>query len=435
MFIILAILTINSCSVINKDIRRTDMVLLEAENSTDITVMPKIKQTPAYIVFKKTTKINLAEGTLSEMIKRDFSVSSNMRNLEYFALIKKKGRVLRRIEPYKLVFDQKTRQGMSPSLLGSRLFLNIPPINPELEIEIVASFEWVDLRWMDPVLLEEPEYTKTSQLNIKIPFGIEMHFQAARKQPIDLTPVSTQIFKELWKNDPLSAGVGTNAAFSIKEDDSLDLNRDGLLQMYLSFFTTSGSENFLSSFDSWESVSKFLYERIDRLDFPSQSIVAFTKADIENEAHQKVIKIFEFLSDIQIFGGASDFKNQSVQPASRTLLKKSGSAYDVVILGKALLQSLNIPCEIMAFSDAILDHPPIKAFPTPAAFTKVLLLVKANDQEYIFDPLAPKEYLENKRSPGHALPINAAGSGLVYFEEHPFTYEEIENIRSQSVGL
>lgn len=359
-------------------------------NDTNIIYIPKKANTAPYLIFEKKTKIAFKNLNAPMPYRQRLLLDNNMRNVVYSANIERDGKVLRAFPSQKEYGPaiNSNQKALSAPKLSS--VINIPYIDNNEDICITLRYEWMDPRWLLPIMLEESLPTKDAVVSIEVPYGITMNFQASvQREPITLMPYITEAVEStLWGDGKHHKGPGSKYIFKYSNNLQKNENKNlsDLMQLYVSF-ESPFSSNQNSSFDSWNKLSSFIYNKIDRFDAPQASIEKLSEELVKGEEKDddKIRSVFNYLKE-KIENQCSDvgFMFQEVGPAPRTFVRKYGTPFDLAILGKAMLSSLGIESQILLVSNVNIN-PKIDFF-TPSIFNDVILAVIKKDKKYYFNP-------------------------------------------------
>src|SRR5690606_10622522 len=113
----------------------------------------------------------------------------------------------------------------------------------------------------------------------------------------------------------------------------------------------------------------------------------FTKKEfhIASSDEEKINQVFSFLREIEKRQIDNPLFDQRAQPATRTFIRRYGSALDIAILGKAMLLSMGVNADILAVSDKRYN-PKLTSFYSPTLFNTAILAAYIGAKPYFFDP-------------------------------------------------
>lgn len=350
--------------------------------------VPENQKTQSYLLFDQKDRYHFGNASNTAGYKIETLVDPLMRNFFMQAVIEKNGKALRKYIAQKnatsVLSDKKTT--WSPA--RPKMIVNIPYLNPGEEVVINTTYEWMDTRFLPPIFFQEDERGADSSIVLDVPYGITLHFKATiDRNSVSLVPKSLPKDHKQWANKDNQAGLGMRYLWqSTPQHQSTSPNKADFLQMFLAFDTPVRNDN-LIKFDNWSEISKYLYNRIDRYDLASSDIQNFAHEHVKGlENVAKVKAIFSFLrNDVERRSALGSFNEQPAQPATRTFIRRFGSAFDIVILGKAMLESVGIDSAIVVASDKRFN-PNISNFFTPALFSSVLLKATTAEGTFYFDP-------------------------------------------------
>lgn len=404
---------------------------------TRMTFISESKRAPSHVMVQKHDRYSFKNPQMLGAFKKEILINPLMRDLIMTAQVKKNGEILREFVAKKnatsLLSDNKTT--WSPS--SSKLSLIIPFLLDGEELFITTSYEWMDIRWMKPVLMQEDGPLTKSTLALEVPYGITLHFKTAKDGlGYEFVPLNEPIEKPEWAQENNHGGMGMRYLWQAEEhDQSLSAEESKQLQLYLSFETSTQREN-LASFDNWTLVSSYLYDRIDRYDMPSAEIRDFVAQENKRfkSPQEMIARLLSFLSsDIEKRPTLMPLQDQNAQPASRTFARRFGSPLDIAILGKALFQSHGIDADLMAVSHRRFN-PNINDFFSPALFHSIILAIHTDHQTIYYDPASPGsgyDQLSPDLQGQHALTIRPKEAELVLL---PFASAN-NNIKTYSYQL
>lgn len=403
---ILGCVTLRKSQSLSEDFKEPYVI----DNEVNITFMPNKDKSIPYLIYEKNTHFLVPTTNKSKPLVKEFIINTNMRNVEFFARIKKNGKIIKKIDSQK---TQSTILGTKKNAWSSnrsKLSIIVPYVAPNEEVVITTRYEWMDIRWFPQVELEEPQYTKNAKLILEVPYGVTMHFQATEnKVSKEFLPNSINIEKSQWGDAKQKLGMGIRHEFIYNNKNPYSLiekSKSDQLSVFLAFETSFPIDT-AAFFDSWDKVSGYLYNKIDRFDAYNNDIKNFTLAKAKDitDIKEKVASVFAFLKNhIENRSVDNGFESQEVQTAGRTFQRKTGSCYDIAILGKAMFSSINIPSELVAVGNRQ-KNPKITFF-SPALFNDIVLAVYINNEVYYFDPNQSFDHLNQ-------LPPNLQGQNAL----------------------
>lgn len=369
--------------------------------------MPEQKRSPAYIEFSEVDRYRNVSNEPISPFKKDFFIDSLMHNLSVTAEVRKNNKVIRRYDAQKMAPPNLNQEKGVWTPGRSRLSLQLPFLAKDEELIIRRNYSWMDLRWMPPIFLEDEVPTLHAEVLVDVPYGNAMHFQAAQGgKEMSLLPTSSSKESPRWAVNSSHQGLGSRFLFDYRSMHTEAVARLGdRSQIYFSFDPPLNEKR--SAFDSWDSVAQYMYSKIDRFDLPSNQIRDFalenTKDLVTNR--EKIVQLLSFLTQsIDVQTSSDSFQEEPTQPASKTFAKRSGSAFDVAILGKALLSSLGIKADLIAVGyDS--KNPKLMNCYSPALFSSVILVAEADNKQYYFEPRNKSERLD--QIPPHIQGQNA----------------------------
>lgn len=365
--------------------------VLVLEQEANLSYMPQTKRVPAHVVVNKKVRYKFlqASATSQEAFSKEFLINPLMRNATMIAQVQKDGKKVREypaIKPAPTILNNKSL--WTPG--RTKLSVIVPFIKPEEEIVILTSYDWMEPRWLWPFFMEEAEPTVSSSVKVDVPYGISMSFKStAMGEPFALIPTSTPYVNSQWSQHDNREGQGTRFIFEKNFGIQNTPKKPGFRQQVYLAFDAPAQRDKKTLFTNWESVSSYLYDRFDRYDLPSNTIGDFCSAstkDLTTDG-EKIAHILAFLTNnIEKRNVLETFQEQEVQPATRTFARRYGSPLDIVILGKAMLTSLQIGADIVAVSDPE-QNPKLSDFFSPALFSKIILAIYDKNQTFYYDPL------------------------------------------------
>jgi hypothetical protein len=371
-----------------------------------ITYMPPHKRVPTHLVINKSVRYQFSQSQIPESFSQELIIDPLMHQTSFVAQVQKMGKTLRK-------YPAKTVQ--SPHRAGrAMLSIVVPFLKPEEEVVITSSYNWMDPRLVMPVFMEEAEATLASKITIDVPYGIKLRHKAAYLgSAITLEPTSIALEKTAWGTS--DNRHGKRYIFEHNLGPHNNAKKVSHRQQLFLAFDAPAERDKNTLFESWEAVSNYLYSRLDRYDLSSNAIrdfsVSLTKDSTDDI--EKIKRVLYFLSNnIEMRNAFEPYLDQDAQPANKILSTRAGSALGKVVLGSALLSSLNIEANIVAVSDPD-KNPRILDFFSPMLFSKPVLAIAHNSGTYYYDPLQNFDRLE--QVPAHlqgqqALLVKASGS-------------------------
>lgn len=356
-----------------------------------IVSVPENKSTPAYITFTQKDRLVFGAMVNTSGYRIEANVDPLMRNFAMVAKIEKNGKVVREFLAKKnataVLSDKKTT--WSPT--RSKMVVTIPYLAEGEEVVVDTSYEWMDMRWMPPIFLQEDAQGAQTSVMVDVAYGTTMHFKASKDRfAHEFIPENEPHENKLWVDQDNKAGLGLRYRWqSMPDQQSRSSFKADLLQLYFAFDAPSRNE-VTARFDSWPAISTYLYNRIDRYDMPSSEVRASAIEKTKNAKNdkEKVDIILSFLkNDIEKRSAVGPFNEQPVQPATRTFARRYGSAFDLVILGQAMLSSLGLNSNILLSADQSVN-PKLTDFYSPALFTSPVLAINLSGSTFYFDPEA-----------------------------------------------
>lgn len=399
MFFIAAGLFLSSC-VPKQEFRLNyaidaDLVILKKD--VNITFIPANNHIPSHLQITKTERYRFLKSQAPLPFKKEITVGPLMYDMKLSAQIQKNGKVDRTIQAQKVAQTVMSQNQRTWSPARTKLALNIPYVKSDEEVVVSTTYSWMDIRWHNSISLEEDVPTLLSEVIVDVPYGISSQFQSTRNGELfSLSPQTMDHEKTVWGQKDNQAGLGTRFIFSYDFGQEA-ASRDPSARLQLFFSFEPPTQNLRTPpFDNWERVASYLYDRIDRYDYPSNTIREFTRkeADAQPDNFKKLGRILSFLSnEIETRPVFGSYLEQDVQPAPKTFARRFGSPFDKAILGKAMLMSIGIDAEIMAASDKT-QNPSLPNFYSPALFNRVILATTLHGRTYFWDPSIPFVELE-----------------------------------------
>lgn len=344
-----------------------------------MTYMPQHKRVPTHVVVNKTVRYSFSQHQIPESFTKEFVLNPTMFQASFVAHVQINGKTIRKYNA-KTIHSSKTDRPV--------LSIVVPFLKPEEEVELISSYNWMDPRSLAPIFMEEPEATWTSKITIDVPYGVNLRYKAAYMgESLAVAPESIALEKAIWGTSDNRQGKRFvfEREFGFQNNAKKASNRQ---QLFVAFDAPAERDR-KTIFENWDAVSSYFYNRIDRYDSPSNVIRDFSTAKTSNTSSdmEKIARVLSFLSnDIEKRRIFDAYQEQEAQPASRILQRRYGSPLEIVILGKAMLSSLNIDSNIVAVADPD-QNPRIHDFFSPALFSKVILAISHNSETFYFDPL------------------------------------------------
>ncbi|HXW53123.1 MAG TPA: hypothetical protein VEL47_03350, partial [Myxococcota bacterium] len=359
--------------------------------------VPDQPRIAAHILYQQKDHYNYNRIYQNSPFKIDFTVNPLMRNPNIVARVERNGVLQREVIAKRTAINVLSEKKNSWSPTRSKLSLTIPFLTEGENVVVTTSYEWMDIRWLPPIFLQNDSQIEDATLAVDVPFGVTMRFKSAKDgKSFDFIPASIPQDKSLWMAQDNSEGRGVRYFWqAVVSHQSSSQTISNLLQVFLAFDNPSKSENNIK-FDTWESVAKYLYDRIDRYDLPSNEIRQFIAKETRDlfEVEQKIDRVFSFLqNEIEKRPVSGTFQEQDVQPATRTFTRKFGSPFDIAILGKAMLLSIGLNADLVAVGDKFIN-PKITDMFSPALYSSVILAVENNNSLTYFDPASPRGYAD-----------------------------------------
>lgn len=394
------------------------------KKETDLVFVQENKRQPAHILYKRQDRYAFTRGHTDTPFKLEMIVNPLMRNPSVTARVEKSGKTVREFVAKKTATSILSEKKTTWAPARSKLALVIPYVNANEVVVVTTSYEWMDIRWLPPILMQEDAMpTMDAKLTVDVPYGITMHFKAAKdRTKFDYLPKSFPQEKPLWVQDDNRAGLGMRYSWSADvETMSGQSQPSNLLQILLSF--ESPAQNDAGQrFDSWNTVSSYLYHRIDRYDLPSSEIRAYAVKETRDLLHEeeKINHLLSFVHhNIEKRSAVGSFQEQDLQPATRTFARRFGTPSDIAILAKSLLSSIGVETDLIAAGDRRF-YPELPDFYSPALFSSIILSYTSNGVTHYFDPEAtkvPSDQLDANRQGQQALvlrPKNGTVFALPY---------------------
>jgi hypothetical protein len=372
---------------------------------TNIVVIPGASSMPSHMLFSQTDRYQFSIKNPTQF-KKEIILDPLMHDVRLSAQIMSGNKVVKKYLAVKSMQNTLSDKKTTWTAGRTKLALTIPYVAPNQEVVISTSYTWMDPRWTWPVFLEATEPTISSRLTIDVPFGIALHYRAAKNQEaIPLIPDTQD------QNDKVH-GPSTRYLFDMRfNDDPVSKNPSERSQIYFSFELPSERQNSLP-FNNWSAISSYLYDRIDRYDLASMEIRDFTlkECSFANDNRSKILKILSFLENsIEKKAALGSFLEQEAHPAMSTFTLRLGSHFDTAILGTAMLRSIGIPAGLFAVAVPE-QNPRINDFFSPALFYKVMLLIKDEGRNLYWDPGQPASRLDR-------VPLSLQGQNALLLQK------------------
>ncbi len=270
------------------------------KRDTTLVFMPDKPRVAAHILYQRKDHHAYNHIYQNNPFKIDFAINPLMRNPTIIARVERNGVLQRQFVAKRAVVNVLSDKKNSWSPTRSKLSLAIPFLTEGENVVVTTSYEWMDIRWMPPIFLQDDGQIDDVNLSVDVPFGVTMRFKSAKDgTDYDFIPANLSQEKALWKQQDNLAGLGVRYFWkATSTDQSKSGAQSDRLQVFLAFDNPSKSDNTLK-LDTWESVSKYLYGRIDRYDLPSNEIREFTIKETRDlfEADQKLDRVFAFLQN------------------------------------------------------------------------------------------------------------------------------------------
>lgn len=373
--------------LVSPNITNKEESVSEPKREINLLVLPQSARNPSQILFKESVRYHHSGGQ-SHKFKRELIINPLMHEISFKARVMRGTRVVREYTAQKsvqtILSDKKTMWTAGRAKLV--LDFNLAPGE---EVVVNTEYAWMDPRYLWPIFLEGSLPTGQASITIDVPFGVDMRHKISKEGgSFDLIPKREDIKNLRWGTKDNRIGLGTRYIF--EHDFGLKTqinNKSDRMQLFLAFDMPMQHEN-SSLFNSWEAVSTFLYNRIDRYDLPSNTIRDFVEKECADKDTDlaKIMRVLSFLkNDIEKRALSGSFLEQEVQPAIRTFTRRFGSSFDIAILGKAMLSSLGIKADLLALSSPD-ENPTLTDFYSPALFSKIVLSIKTDDKTFYVDP-------------------------------------------------
>lgn len=378
------------------------------KKDVSVVFVPANQRMPAHILISKTERYHFSDWARQTPFTREITINPLMHKLSMSARVEKNNKLQREYLAQKVsqTIVNKTKTMWTPA--RPKLSFLVPYLSKDEEVVVTTTYAWMDIRWHGPILFEEEEPTLATQVTIDVPYGVGTHFQASNDgEAISLLPKNYPLELLIWGQRDNRAGLGTRFVFEKDWADSIGHKvQSQRLQLYFSFSAPQQQENSMP-LDNWEKVSAYLYDRIDRYDFPADAIKDF--ANKESKAKTglaKITRILSFLNhEIEKRPTTESYQEQEVQPASKTFSKRFGSAFDLAILAKAMLASIGIDAELLALAHPD-KNPMLTNFCSPALFYSVIVAINFDQRTYYFDPNSLNERLDQ-------IPLDLQGANVL----------------------
>lgn len=365
-----------------------DADVVVTQKNANIVFVPANLRMPPYLSITETERYHFSNQA-GMPFKREITISPLMYEATLSAQVQVDGKVVREYKAQKIaqtIVNQKQRI-WTPG--RSKLSLVIPYLKAGEEVVLTTSYSWMDIRWHAPILFEEEVPTFSTLVNVDVPFGIQTHFQVMNDgQPYAMTPSNVEQENKVWGQTDNKAGLGNRFVFQHDFGTSAESRPEAKrLQLFFSFEPPTQSER-TPPFDNWERVASYLYDRVDRYDFPSNAIRDFANLEGDKQPSDiaKAVRVFSFLNnDIEKRAVTGSYLEQDVQPATKTFAKRFGSPFDIALLAKAMLGSLGLNAEVLAVSNPLIN-PDLESIYSPALFYSVVAAVTIEGKTYFYDP-------------------------------------------------
>jgi hypothetical protein len=358
------------------------------KRDVNIVFVPENKRIPAVMNYQKIDHYTFHKSFTTSPFTMEIMVSPLMRNPIMTAKVLSKGKVVRQFAAKKTSTSMMSDKNTAWSPARSKLLLTIPFINENEEVVITTAYEWMDIRWIAPILFQDSGLIKEGSLTVDVPYGVTMHFKAAKdRHSLEFLPQSIAHESALWAQEDNRSGLGMRHIWKASDQNqSKNSLRADQLQVFLSF-ETPHQNGATMKFDNWQTVAGYINDRIERYDVPSNAIREYVNSETRELAteQEKVDRIVAHLHGVKKRLTAGSYQDQEVQPATRTFARNYGSPFDVAILGKAMLGSIGIDSDLLVASDKRYN-PNISDFYTPSLFNSVLLAVTVSGKTIYFDP-------------------------------------------------
>lgn len=356
-----------------------------------LVLVAKHEENPSFIKYHKMDVYNFNQDRVNSPFMMELLSNPNMYNPNLTAKVFYKGKLLRQFNAKKSTTTVLSDNNTVWSSLHSKLLLAIPFIKKGETLEITTSYDWMNMRYLEPLLLQENGLLPHSQLTVDIPYGIMMSFKSSKDGlEYHFSPLSLDIESKFWQQEDNKSGSGQRYIWKAsKEMLSISPIKSNQLQLFLSFNTTPTKAAGAQPFDSWQEVSSYLYERISGYEVASQAIKEHGKKLTSNviDDEEKVKNIFTYLSKVNKKINVVSYLHQDVQPATLTYARNFGSPFDIVILGKSLLSSMGISADMIIAANKLFNPYLIDCF-NPALFYSVILAATVGEKTIYFDPLS-----------------------------------------------
>ena len=268
-------------SIIPDQLASTKAPVAMLKKDIDLVFVQESKSQPAHILYQRRDRYIFLRGQTDSPFKLEMIINPLMRNPSVVARVEKNGKTVREFVAKKSATSVLSEKKTSLTPTRSKLAIAIPYVAANEVVEVITSYEWMDIRFMQPLLLQEEDMpTMAARVTVDVPYGITMHFKAAKDRlRVDYVPTSFPQEKSLWVEDDNRAGLGMRHVWSADVQlMSQQQNRAHALQLLLSF--ESPRQNDAGQrFDSWSKVANYLYKRIDRYDMPSPEIQSYAKKE------------------------------------------------------------------------------------------------------------------------------------------------------------
>ncbi len=386
-----------------------DAELVVLKKDVTIVFVPANNHMPPHLEITKTERYRFTKDRAPMAFKKDITIGPLMHDVKLNAQVQKNGKLARTIQSQKVSQTIMSQNQRTWSPARTKLALTIPYVKSDEEIVVTTSYSWMDIRWHEPILLEEDVPTLASEVIVDVPYGVSSQFQSTKNgETFSLAPQPMDHAKTLWGQKDNQAGLGTRFIFTYDFGKDAAV-RDPALRLQLFFSFESPVQSLRTPpFDNWERVSSYLYDRIDRYDYPSNAVRDFSRKETDPlpDNFAKLGRILSFLSnEVEARPVFGSYLEQDVQPAPKTFSRRFGSPFDKAILGKAMLMAIGIDAEIMASTDAK-QNPVLLNLYSPALFHRIILAITLEGRTYFWDPSVPFVELE-------AMPIELYSARLL----------------------
>lgn len=390
LLLMLFMMNITACHrapvAVNGLVAKESVVLTKRD--VKLVFMPGAKRIPDSLTYHKVDTYVFNQDHTGTPFVMELMINPLMRDAVMAANVFSNGRKVREFVAKKTASSLLSDNNTTWSPSRSKLVLAIPFVKQHEEVVITTSYEWMDIRYIDPIMVQEAGLIKESQVTIDVPYGVTMNFKAAKDAvKFELLPESSTHETKLWAQEDNRSGQGMRHIWrATAENQSTSTKKGFQLQLFVSFETPLPRSG-IKKFDNWQAVSSYLYDRIDRYDVPSDALREYARKEIEQitDESQKVQAILAYLQKVKKRFVKGSYQDQEVQPATRTFARNFGSPFDIAILGKAMLACVGFASDLIIAADNRYN-PNISDFYTPALFHSVLLAVSVGGKTIYFDP-------------------------------------------------